>query len=449
MTALKSFSNSPQLTPKKNRFIVSLKSRIADKKELDFLAEDGFRHLETFNFTEENFPGMEGDLILVEMDSSAVSSQALKSLGSDPRVEFFEPDLEFGLDQVEAEQSTVLPQEQKVPSPLARRKPNDFNSRQWGLDNGSRTDIDAPEAWARTVGRRDIGPIIAVIDTGVDTDHPDLKDNLWTNPGEIPGNGIDDDRNGIVDDVHGFDAYYQDGQPEDPNGHGTHCAGIIGATGNNRRGITGVNWQARIMPVKIFDNSAKPKTSTSAILRGIAYAGNNGARLTSNSWGGPTRRSSVSRAFSSSRAFHLMGAGNDSQNNDSKPFYPASYRLNNSLSVAAVDRRGNLSSFSNYGKNSVDLAAPGTAIYSTIPGGRYGSKSGTSMATPHVTGVAGLLLSLAPRMSNSQIRSFLLGGVKSLASLTETTASGGIVNASNSVELLFRNNGENEQATKP
>lgn len=429
-------SNSSPLTSPNNRYIVSLKDRVDKNANLGFLQEDGFRHLETFDLPEKNFPGLQGDIVLVELDESRLASNALSELQQDPRVAFLEPDLEFGLDDnfqpsdpVEAEQG---------PHTEARNRPNDLNRRQWGLDNGSSTDIDAPEAWTRSIGRRENGPIIAVIDTGVDTNHPDLKDNLWVNPREIPGNGIDDDGNGVIDDVHGFDAYFQDGEPEDGNGHGTHCAGIIGATGNNRRGITGVNWQTRIMPVKIFDNGDKPKTSSSAILRGIAYATNNGARLTSNSWGGPSYRSAVQRAFSSSRAFHLMGAGNDSQDNDEKPFYPASYRTNNSLSVAAVDRRGNLSDFSNYGDQTVDLAAPGSSIYSTLPGGRYGTRSGTSMATPFVTGVAGLLLSAAPRLSNNQLRSLILRGVVPKTDLQGKTTTGGVVNADRSLDLLFR-----------
>ncbi len=434
MTPLSNFSNGPQLTPKNNRYIVSLKERVDDTQALDFLKEDGFRHLETFDFRPENFPGMEGDLILVELADEEQSRVA--QLSQDPRVEFLEPDVEFELQVDPSEESS----EQSLLSDdgsLARRRPNDLNRRQWGLDNSRGTDIDAPEAWSKTVGAN--GPIIAVIDTGVDTDHPDLQANLWVNTREIPNNGRDDDGNGVVDDVHGYDAYHDDGTPEDVNGHGTHCAGILGATGNNGRGITGVNWQTRIMPIKIFDKSRdKPKSSLSAMLRGVAYAGNNGARLTSNSWGGPTRRQSLERAFSSSRAFHVMGAGNDSQDNDEKPFYPASYRTANSVSVAAVTSSGGLSSFSNYGSSSVDLAAPGSSIYSTLPGGRYGSRSGTSMATPHVTGVAGLLLSLAPGLSNGQLRSLLLRGVVPKTSLQGKTVTGGVVNADRSLDLLIR-----------
>ncbi len=421
----------------KNQYVVSLKERINDKEDLQFLQQDGFRHIETFAFNQQNFPALQGDMVLVELRDEANAVQALNDLSQDPRIRFIEPDREFELQEV-PEYKSSLESAGRVDdaSPAARKKPNDLSARQWGLDSSRGTDIDAPEAWASTVGSRSDGPIIAVIDTGVETDHPDLRDNLWVNSREIPGNGRDDDGNGVIDDVHGFDAYFQDGEPEDAHGHGTHCAGILGATGNNRRGVTGVNWQARIMPIKIFDNSAKPKTSTSAILRGVAYAANNGARLTSNSWGSGGASRSIRQAFSSSRAFHFMGAGNDSQDNDSKPFYPASYGLNNSLSVAAVDKRGKLSSFSNFGEKSVDLAAPGSSIYSTVPGGRYGTKSGTSMATPFVTGVAGLLLSAAPGLTNGQLRQALLEGVVPNSDLAGKTVTGGVVNAKNSLARL-------------
>jgi subtilisin family serine protease len=434
MTPLSKVSNGPQLTPKNNRYIVSLKDRVDEAHDLDFLKEDGFRHLETFDFRPENFPGMEGDLILVELTDEDQSKIA--ELSQDPRVDFLEPDIEFEL-QEEPSDGPLDEPSLNDDNSLTRRRPNDLNRRQWGLDNSRGTDIDAPEAWSKTTGSR--GPIIAVIDTGVDVNHPDLQANLWVNPREVPNNGRDDDGNGVVDDVHGYDAYHDDGTPEDAHGHGTHCAGIIGATGNNGRGITGVNWQTRIMPIKIFDNSSdKPKSSLSVMLRGVAYAGNNGARLTSNSWGGPAPSQTLERAFSSSRAFHVMGAGNDSQDNDEKPFYPASYRTANSVSVAAVTSGGSLSSFSNFGSSSVDLAAPGSSIYSTLPGGRYGNRSGTSMATPHVTGVAGLLLSLAPGLSNDQLRSLLMRGVVPKRSLQDKTVSGGVVNADRSLELLLR-----------
>ena len=299
------------------------------------------------------------------------------------------------------------------------------------------TDIDAPEAWTRTTGSR-TGPIIAVLDTGVDTDHPDLKDNIWTNTGEIPGNGKDDDNNGVIDDVHGYNAYYKNGDPDDKDSHGTHCAGTIGAVGNNGRGVVGVNWQTRIMPIKIFNDNKKPKTSRSAILRGISYATRHGARITSNSWGGGGRSFSIRRAFSNSSAFHVMAAGNDSKNNDEKSYYPASYDMDNSISVASITRSGALSSFSNYGKDEVDLAAPGSSIYSTTPGGRYGYKSGTSMATPHVSGVAGLAATLNPDLSNTELKQILMDSVDEADNLTDKVVSGGRLNADKTLQEAER-----------
>lgn len=430
-------SNGSSRTATNNRYIVSIKGRLDENEDFNFLTEDGFSHVETFDFPEENFPGMPGDVLLVTLDQPELAAQALSQLSEDPRVDLVEPDLEFELQEVVSADQEPLDNGDAT-FPAGTRRPNDLRSRQWGLNSRGGTDIDAPEAWDRTVGSRTNGPVIAVIDTGVDTSHPDLKDNLWTNPGEIPGNGRDDDGNGVVDDVHGFDAYHRDGTPEDAHGHGTHCAGILGATGNNKRGMTGVNWQARIMPVKIFNNSEKPRTSSSAILRGISYATNNGARLTSNSWGGPTRRGAVKRAFERSRAFHVMAAGNDGQDNDEKPFYPASYGVSNGISVAAVNTRGQLPSFSNYGKRTVDVAAPGTSIYSTLPGGRYGNRQGTSMAAPFVTGVAGLLLSAAPTLTNSQIRSVLIRGVEKKRGLADKVATGGVINAKNSLDFIRR-----------
>ena len=410
-------------TPAANRYIVSLKDRIADKDSLKFLDEQGFRHLETFRFPEDSFPSFGGDLLLVESKQDFDAQQALRALAQHPNVEYAEADEEFELERAEKSEGTT-------DSPHNTRSPNDLSSSLWGLHNsrGKQVDIDAPEAWAITTGSRS-GPIIAVLDTGIDLSHPDLKDNLWTNTREIPNNGIDDDGNGVIDDVHGYNAFAETGDPSDKDGHGTHCAGTIGAVGDNNLGVVGVNWQARIMPIKIFNDAEKPRASTSSILRGISYATRNGARVTSNSYGGGGRSRSVERAFSSSRAFHLMAAGNETENNDKKPHYPSNYNVSNSLAVASIDRQGDLSSFSNYGKETVHLAAPGSSIYSTVPGGRYGFKSGTSMATPHVAGAAGLALTLKPDLSNEQLKEALLRGVDAESSLDGKVATGGRLNA--------------------
>lgn len=417
-----------------SRYIVSLRHRLQDGESPAFLEKNGLRHVETFQFPEESFPDFGGDMVLVE-SSTDLSASALNALAADPRVEFAEPDLEIELETVGREPVGTL--HERIPSQGPTRTPNDLDEYLWNLDNrwGYEADIDAPQAWAKTVGEN--GPIIAVLDTGVALEHPDLKENLWVNTGEIPNNGIDDDGNGVVDDVHGYDAYNDDGDPDDKHSHGTHCAGTIGAVGNNNLGVVGVNWQAQIMPIKIFnDDPEKPGTKRSAILRGISYATKNGARVTSNSWGGGRRSRSVEKAFKKSGAFHMMAAGNERTDNDKKAHYPSSYDIPNSLSVASTDHKGYLSWFSNYGKESVDLAAPGSAILSTVLDGNYDSKSGTSMATPHVSGVAGLLLSVEPELSNEELKDAILGSVVTDPRLSEAVASGGTLNANKALETL-------------
>lgn len=433
MTCSPSLGRSSNLATT-NRYIVSLKERVEDEKSLAFLEEDGFRHVETFDFPEESFPNMGGDMILIETAEDMTQQQVLTELSSDPRIEFAEPDLEVEL--------------RPAGQDSEQRKPNDLKSSLWGLHKpwGKRADIDAPEAWTKTVGSR-TGPIIAVLDTGIDLNHPDLKANLWVNTREIPNNGKDDDRNGVVDDVHGYNAYRKTGDPTDLDGHGTHCAGTIGAVGDNDEGIVGVNWQARIMPIKIFNDKEKPTAPRSAILRGISYATRNGARITSNSWGGGRKSRSVSKAFKNSQAFHLMAAGNDSQDNDAKPHYPSSYRVTNSLSVASMDRWADLSSFSNYGATSVDLAAPGSSIYSTVPGG-YGYKSGTSMATPHVSGVAGLVMTSHPHLSNAQLKAALMQSTEKTEALDGKVVSGGFVNANKALEVAENLNSRGSSTTE-
>ncbi len=415
-----------------HRYIVSLKERLQGSESLDFLQDTGFRHVETFDFPKDVFPDMGGDMILVESTSDAT---ALQQLASDERVEFAEPDLEIALPKTFPGEPPGL----ETTVPHDGKRPNDFPIGLWGLENrwGVDVDIDAPQAWEKTVGSRQ-GPIIAVLDTGAELTHPDLKANLWVNAGEIPGNGKDDDGNGVIDDVHGYNAYDDTGDPTDGHYHGTHCAGTVGAVGNNGVGVVGVNWQAQLMPIKIFNDSKNPRTKRSAILRGISYATRNGARVTSNSWGGGRASRSVEKAFASSNAFHVMAAGNDSRNNDEKPQYPANYDLANSVSVASHDSAGYLSTFSNYGNATVDLAAPGSSILSTIPGGDYRWLSGTTMATPHVRGVAGLLLTAHPEMDNASLKAALLEGVVKSDKLEGKVATGGRLNANQSLEIASR-----------
>ncbi|MDH6056277.1 S8 family serine peptidase, partial [Umezakia ovalisporum] len=283
----------------------------------------------------------------------------------------------------------------------------------WGLHNTGQTggtpdvDIDAPEAWDIQTGNPDL--VIGVIDTGVDYTHPDLVGNIWTNIGEIAGDGIDNDGNGYIDDIRGWDFAYNDNNPMDVDGHGTHVSGTIAGKGNNAVGVTGVAWNAKIMPLKFLDDTGSGWISD-AILA-VEYATAQGVKLTNNSWGGGGYSQGLYDAIAAAGdagSLFIAAAGNESNNNDSSPSYPASYNLDNIISVAAITHWDGLSSFSNYGLTTVDLGAPGSDIYSTVPGNSYDSYSGTSMASPHVAGAAALLWSENPTWTAQQVKDVLL-----------------------------------------
>ena len=341
------------------------------------------------------------------------------------------------------------------PDYIARtsRTPNDplFNA-QWALKNdGSMggvpgADISATEAWSLTTGNNEV--IIAVIDTGVDYTHLDLADNMWINEDEIPDNGVDDDKNGYIDDVHGWNFSYLDeyfdgpnfipNDPMDRNGHGTHCAGIIGAVGNNGAGVAGVNWKVKIMPISFLGQYGMGLYSD-AILA-IEYAWKNGARISNNSWGGMGFSQSLYDAIQMAGLNgHLVAAaaGNYTFNNDSEGglyhFYPSDFDLPNVVSVAATDRNDELAEFSNYGAISVDLAAPGVSILSTLPNNNYANESGTSMACPFVAGAAALLLGQDASRTVAALKRTLMQSVDPLETLTGKVVTGGRLNLAKAV----------------
>lgn len=306
----------------------------------------------------------------------------------------------------------------------------------WGLNNTGQSggtpdaDIDAPEAWdiARGTGQH----VVAVIDTGVDYTHPDLAANMWRNPGETAGDGVDNDGNGIVDDVFGADFANNDGNPMDDNGHGTHCAGTIGGVGDNGVGVTGVAWTTRIMALKFLTSSGSGSTSNA--IRCIDYAISKGASILSNSWGGGGYSSTLEQAIVRARnagAIFVAAAGNSGVNTDSTANYPSNYAVDNVVSVAAVDRNNNLASFSNYGANTVDLGAPGVSILSTTPNNTYSTYSGTSMATPHVAGAIAVFWDKNPTLTYTQVIQKLLASVDQIPSLAGKTVSGGKLNLLN------------------
>ena len=305
----------------------------------------------------------------------------------------------------------------------------------WGMsaDRG----IDAPGAWDVTTGSNSI--VVAVIDTGADYTHPDLADNIWTNPGEIPGNGIDDDSDGYIDDVHGINAFSHNGNPMDDNGHGSHVSGTIGGTGNNNRGIAGVNWQVKIMPLKFL--SSNGSGSLAGAIEAINYMvmmKNRGIniRVVNNSWGGGGFSQALYDAIKHARDAGIVfaaAAGNEGNDNDAQPSYPASYDLDNIVSVAAVDSNKNMASFSNYGASQVDIAAPGVSIISTVPGNMYQSFSGTSMATPHVAGAVALLAASEPNLSYHELINRMYDSGTTLAALSGIVRTGRMLNVSRMV----------------
>ncbi len=317
----------------------------------------------------------------------------------------------------------------------------------WGLNNTGQNagtndaDIDAPEAWDTATGNS--GPVVAVIDSGVNYNHPDLTGNNWTNTAEANGvAGTDDDANGYIDDVRGWDYVNNDADPNDDNSHGTHVAGTIGAKANNG-GVVGVNHQVRIMPLKFLSSSGSGSTANA--IRAVDYASANGATISNNSWGGggfsQGLLDAINRANTAGQLF-VAAAGNSGVNNDTTPHYPSSYNAPNIISVAATDRNDRMASFSNYGATSVDLAAPGSSILSTVLGSNYGTKSGTSMATPHVAGVAALLKSEESALTPAQIKDLLLQNVDTqathpnLSGVSGKMVSGGRLNAAKALAKL-------------
>lgn len=308
--------------------------------------------------------------------------------------------------------------------------PNDPSlNNQWGLNNTGQAggtandDIRAVEAWNTNTGSGKM--VVAVIDSGIDYNHPDLAGNLWKNPKETNKNGKDDDRNGYTDDVYGWNFVNNSANVMDDNGHGTHVAGIIGAVGDNGIGVTGVNWDIQIMTLKFLDKDGSGYMSNA--VKAVNYAVANGAKVINNSYAGGGSDPAMQSAINAARAkgvIYVAAAGNDGSNNDADPVYPANYSGDNVVTVAASDRNDKLASFSNYGKNTVEIAAPGQSIYSTLPGNKYGYYSGTSMAAPFVTGAMALVWDANPTWTYKQVIDAVLKTADVEPGLTGKVATG-------------------------
>jgi subtilisin family serine protease/subtilisin-like proprotein convertase family protein len=401
-----------------------------------------------------------GDHRTVRLDSAAEVGSALAACQADPDVMAAEIDQQVSI--------SLLPNDPQMGS-------------LWGLRNTGQSggtvdaDVDADQAWDFQTGS--LRTAVGVIDTGIDYTHPDLYKNIWLNQGEIPtglglvdtdtdgiitfwdlndpanagkvsdlnsngridgfdvlhdtrwANRADNDGNGKIDDLIGWDFVNNDNDPFDDNSHGTHVAGTIGAMGNNGVGVAGINWKVSLAGLKFLDASGSGFTS--AAVSALNYAVSKGIKISNNSWGGGGFSSAMATAISNARAaghVFVAAAGNASSNNDTTPNYPSNYNSDNVVAVASTDRFDQLSSFSNFGATTVDLAAPGSSILSTTPNNTYSTFSGTSMATPHVTGAVALVWSASPGLSYSQVISRIKSNVDVLPSLSGKVATGGRLN---------------------
>lgn len=345
------------------------------------------------------------------------------------------------------------PIQKDIPRDLVARTngvehPNDpMFGEQWALNNLgqngglNRADLDALKAWETTKGDHEV--VVAVLDSGVDYRHPDLAENMWERPDNVPA--YTDDELGTFNDLHGYNGTDTIADPMDDNGHGTHCAGIIGAEGDNGIGISGINWHVKILPLKFLGRGGMGTTEDA--IEAINYTidrkkyGVN-IRIISASWGSNSYSRALEdtiRAAGDAGILFVAAAGNDSSNNDSRAHYPSNYDLPNVISVAALDRSDKLAGFSNYGVKTVHIAAPGKDILSTWLNNGYREASGTSMATPYVSGVAALIVADQPGITVKALRERLLGTADRIPSLDGKVVTGGRVCAANALKSTVIN----------
>lgn len=328
-------------------------------------------------------------------------------------------------------------------------KANPFNdpqvSRVWSFRSSSRYGVSVNDAYNQmTQYSADEQIIVAVVDTGVDANHEDLKDVMWVNAGEIPGNNIDDDGNGYIDDVHGINTIIRggDGKPtgdiRDTHSHGTHVSGTIGAKQNNNKGIAGIASNVKIMGIRTVPNSGD-ETDVN-VVESFIYAAKNGAKIINCSFGkklnenGMAVRDAINHIGEEYGTLVVAAAGNSSLNIDRNLRYPASFDSPNLIVVASTSSYGNMSYFSNYGAVNVDVAAPGSGIHSTVPNNRYMGMSGTSMAAPTTSGVLAEIMSRFPDMDHVQVKNLLIDSVSKVRSFSGKMVSGGRIDLLNALK---------------
>jgi thermitase len=383
-----------------------------------------------------------GNLVVIKKSQLETKDSVISNLITNDVVEYVEPNYVYSINKT----------------------PNDPNLENlWGIKNLGQTDssgspgvigidIEAEKAWDIETGSDKV--IVAVIDTGIDYNHPDLKENMWTNNLELNGKpNVDDDNNGFVDDVYGY-SFAEAGisDPMDDHGHGSHCAGTIGGVGDDGKGIVGVAWKTKLMAVKFL--SASGSGSLEGAIESIDYATKMGAHILSNSWGGggfsQALKESIERSHQAGAVF-VAAAGNDGESNDEYEHFPSNYEVPNVISVAAIDNKGRMANFTNWGKKTVHVAAPGVNIFSSLPNSNYASWSGTSMATPHVSGIAALVMSHDVKLSNVDVKNRIMATVRPYGELKTKIKSKGFVSAygalTNTIAPPDMNDPDNWQST--
>jgi thermitase len=384
---------------------------------------------------EDEIEEVKGLVSIDDLDNASAETVAAQYAAMSDLVKYAEPNYEINLDDPTTFSTSDALLRESEPN---INKPNDpMFGDQWALDNSgqnggkAKADISALLAWAKTQGNSDV--VVAVLDTGVAYTHKDLAANMWLRPDNVPQ--YKDDELGTFNDSYGFNAADNQSDPMDDNGHGTHCAGIVGAEGDNDEGIAGINWRVEIMPLKFMGRGGFGTTKDA--IEAINYAidrKRNGVnvRVISASWGSTLYSKALEdaiRAAGEEGILFVAAAGNNSTNNDKRPHYPSNYNLPNVISVAATDKNDDLAGFSNYGAKTVHVAAPGREILSTWLGDDYREASGTSMATPYVSGVAALILASEPKLSVEKLRERVLKSVDKIDTLNGKVESGGRINA--------------------
>jgi subtilisin family serine protease len=447
-----SMGKLPNIIPKDvKEWIVKINENITSYERQEFI--DYMTKMGAYLI--KNYDAYDMQLWSLPVEDTSKFTKILTFLNNDNRVEYAEPSYPIA--------SHSLPNDQ-------------YMSSLWGLKNTGQSgtgsfydestevglvgaDIDIERAWEITQGSPEV--IVAVFDTGIDFEHSDLAANLWTNLDEIPGNGIDDDGNGYIDDIHGWNYCWSDNDVWDDDGHGTHVSGTIAANIGNDVGIVGVAPKVKIMTIKILGGQAGcPDDSNIAIQRAIQYAVDNGASVMNHSWGCAypgTDYCQNSRTINDGIRYakdrgvlFVQASGNNSLNNDNVRSDFWDRNIDNIISVAATNRQDKIAEFSNYGLSTVDLGAPGVGILSTTPNNNYESYSGTSMASPHVAGAAALIKSYRPSWDYSKIKNLLLEKADPLSDLRERTLSGGRLNVGEALASILPRwiiVNANEQAT--